>query len=867
MVYRLLILISSALTAAMLLAMPPVWSAENVSFAEHIAPIFAQHCVSCHGSDEPEGGFQIVSRKAAFAGGDSGKVILPGNSAKSLLVVMVSGTHEDGLVMPPEGARLTDKQVAMLRRWIDQGADWPEEITIRDVASTARSNAAAHWAYQPIVKPAFPEVSQENWVRQALDRFVLRRLESQGISPSAEAGKAALLRRVTLDLIGLPPSAAEVRDYLEDESPDAYERVVDRLLKSPHYGERWARPWLDLCHFAESDGYLTDQLRPVAWRYREWLVDVLNRDMPFDQFTTEQLAGDLLPDSTVEQQIATGFLRQTLSNREGGADLEEFRVVQVLDRTIQMGTVWLGLTIGCAQCHDHKYDAIRQQEFYELYAFFDSADEINIDAPLPGEAEPYLAANEEYERQRRALIDPQREQIEQLLKRWEEKLLEAWHNPGQDYVWDRKWEVLGLIWGGNLGEGQLEGTQIVKLAWEKRTQVQQDRLLDYFLKHGEAVDPGAFSELKLSELSGKLTTLTSELPKITRAPVVRRTQIPRDVHLFRRGDFRSPGMAITPKTPDWLPPLPKAETVDRLALAEWLTSQEHPLSSRVAVNRAWQEFFGRGLVFTSGDFGDQGELPTHPELLDWLAWQFREQGWSNKKLHRSIVTSATYRQTSDARPELSDPDNRLLARQAGLRLSAEQVRDTTLAVSGLLSRKIGGPSVFPPQPDSVGMEGFDVEWKASEGEDRFRRGLYTFTRRQAPFAQSVTFDGPDPSQSCTLRQRSNTPLQALTLLNDPVFFEAAQVLAARVLKQSPPGFHERLEYLYVVCLSRSPAADESERLAEYWRQQVQILKDSEEATQVIAPTDAVEGTDPVEAAAWTVLCSVVLNLHEFITRE
>ncbi len=864
MVFRLLIPICSTLTAVMLLAVRPASSAELVSFAEHVAPVFAQRCVSCHGSDEPEGGLQLVSRGAAFAGGKSGRVIVPGDSAKSLLVVMVSGTHEDGLVMPPEGDRLTDEQVAMLRRWIDEGADWPEAITITDVA---KSNGAAHWAYQPIVKPAFPEVRQEIWVRQPLDRFVLHRLESQGISPSAEAEKAAMLRRVTLDLIGLLPSPEEVQDYLDDESPDAYERVVDRLLQSPHYGERWARPWLDLCHFAESDGYLTDQLRPVAWRYRDWLVDALNRDMPFDQFTKEQLAGDLLPDSSVDQQMATGFLRQTLSDREGGADLEESRVVQVLDRTVQMGTVWLGLTIGCAQCHDHKFDLIRQKEFYGLHAFFDSADEVNIDAPLPGEAEPYLAAKEEYERQRRALIDPQREQIEQLQKRWEGKLLEASHHPGQDHVWDRMWEVLGLIWGGNLGEGQLEGTQIVKLEWEKRTHVQQDRLLDYFLQHGAGTDPGAFTELKLGELSGKLTALMSELPKITRAPIVRTTQIPRELHLFKRGDFRSPGGVITPATPDWLPPLPKAATADRLALAEWLTSKEHPLSSRVAVNRAWQEFFGRGLVFTSGDFGDQGEMPTHPELLDWLAWQFREQGWSNKQLHRNIVTSATYRQASDARPELSDPDNRLLARQASLRISAEQVRDATLAASGLLSKTIGGPSVFPPQPDSVGMEGFDVEWKASEGEDRFRRGLYTFTRRQAPFAQSVTFDGPDPSQSCTLRQRSNTPLQALTLLNDPVFFEAARALAARVLRTSPPGFQQQLEYLFLVCLSRSPTADESDRLTAYWHEQVEILKDNEEATQALAPTEPVEGTDPGEAAAWTGLCSVVLNLHEFITRE
>jgi len=575
----------------------------------------------------------------------------------------------------------------------------------------------------------------------------------------------------------------------------------------------------------------------------------------------------LLPRSTVEQKIATGFLRQTLSNREGGADLEEFRVVQVLDRTIQMGTIWLGLTIGCAQCHDHKYYAITQKEFYEFYAFFDSADEVNVDAPLPGEWEPFEAAAEEYQRRRQELIGLRREKIEELQKRWEAKLLETYHNPGQDHVWDRIWEVLGLVWGADQGEGQLEGTQIVKLDWSERTTQQQDRLLDYFLKTGDPRETEAFTELKLGELSSQLKELKEKLPKLTRAPAMQRTRIPRETYLFVRGDFRSPGMAISPATPDWLPPLADAQNADRLSLARWLVSSENPLTARVTVNRVWQEFFGRGLVFTSADVGAQGELPSHPELLDWLASEYGDQGWSTKALHRSLVLSATYRQSSQTRQELKDPNNRLLARQASLRLSAEQVRDTTLAVSGLLSRKIGGPSVYPPQPASVGMEGFDVEWQASEGEDRFRRGLYTFTRRQAPFAQSVTFDGPDPSRSCTLRQRSNTPLQALTLLNDPVFFEAAHALAARVLKEAPSEFDKRLEYLFLVCLSRPPHADESERLAAYWQQQLEILRENEEAVQKIALAEVVEGTDPAESAAWTGLCSVVLNLHEFITRE
>ncbi|MCA9232764.1 MAG: PSD1 domain-containing protein [Planctomycetales bacterium] len=836
-----------------------------VDFATQIAPIFRQHCIDCHGDESPESGFQLVNHQTAQAGGYSGKAILPGNSAASLLFLLVSAAHEDGLVMPPEDERLSPAQIELLRAWIDQGADWPTDVTLGEASPLA--NKAEHWAYQPIVKPALPEVKQQTWIRQPLDHFILRRLEDEQVEPAPAADKTTLLRRVTLDLIGLPPTPAEVHAFLQDKSPEAYERVVQRLLDSPHYGERWARPWLDLCHFAESDGYLTDQLRPVAWRYRQWVVDAINHDLPFDQFTIEQLAGDLLPAATTQQRIATGFLRQTLSNREGGADLEEFRVAQVLDRTIMLGTVWLGLTVGCAQCHDHKYDAIRQKEFYELLAFFDSADEINIDAPLPAEAEPFQAALQQYEQQRQDLIAPHREQIEQLQKRWEAKLLHAYRNPGQDHVWDRQWEVLGLVWGGGLGEGQLEGVQIVKLGWSQRTPEQQSRLLDYFLNSGEVVDPNRYKELGLGELNSQLIKLKDDLPHATRAPVMHQTQIPRPVHLFVRGDYRAPGIAVNPATPPWLPPLENPEHADRLALARWLVSPQHPLTARVAVNRAWQEFFGRGLVATSGDFGTQGELPSHPELLDWLAWQFREHGWSTKQLHRSIVTSATYRQSSHARPELGDPNNRLLARQSSLRLSAEQVRDATLAVSGLLSTKFGGPSVFPPQPDSVGMEGFDVQWEPSTGEDRYRRALYTFTRRQAPFAQNVTFDGPDPSRSCTRRQRSNTPLQALTLLNDPVFFEAAQALAARLLKQSPADFNQRLERLFLLCLARLPAEEESRELAAYWQQQLEIVREDQQAAALLAPATLFGKEGSPEDAAWTGLASVVLNLHEFIVRE
>lgn len=727
--------------------------------------------------------------------------------------------------------------------------------------------ADPHWAYQPIRRPELPSVANEAWVRRPVDRFVLAALEAAGVVPSPEAEPTTLLRRVTLDLIGLPPTPAEVRAFLRDHRPDAYERVVDRLLESPHYGERWARPWLDLCHFAESDGYLTDQLRPTAWRYRDWLIRALNQDMPFDQFTVEQLAGDLLPDATIDQRIATGFMRQTLSNREGGADLEEFRALQTVDRTSLLGTVFLGLTVECAQCHDHKYEEISQREFFELYAFFDNADEVNIDAPLPGELQPLLTALPTYVARRAELLAPVQAEIDELQKRWEQKLLAAYRRPGRDHVWDRQWELLGLVWGGGEGEGQLEGTQIVKLDWSRRAPIQQSRLLDYFLKSGEVIDPSAFARLQLGELSSQLENLRKTLPPVTRAPAMRQTQTPRTTHVHEGGDFRARGIAVRPNTPAVLPPLPEGGPPDRLALARWLVAETHPLSARVEANRAWQEMFGRGLVATSADFGTQGERPTHPRLLDWLAAKFRDGGWSRKQLHREIVTSAVYRQSSRSRRDIDDPDNRLLARQRGLRFSAEQVRDAALAASGLLSRRVGGPSVFPPQPESVADEGFDVDWPVSAGEDRYRRGLYTFTRRQAPYAQHVTFDGADPSRSCSRRQRSNTPLQALTLLNDPVFVEAAQALAGRALQSTNGRFDRCIEQIYLLCLGRGPHALEVKRLREYWEQQVGLFASDEVGARGMLPAPNDPDRAVREAAAWTSLCSVVLNSHEFITRE
>jgi hypothetical protein len=738
------------------------------------------------------------------------------------------------------------------------------------IASDRRAHAEEHWAFQPIRRPRLPAIQAPQRARNPIDRFVLARLEALGVAPAVPADLATLRRRVTLDLIGLLPKmdgfetgTEMVHPIDSPESlglgeapeaiapPDAIDRIVDRLLASPAYGERWARPWLDLSHFADTDGYLTDQERPVAWRYRQWLIDSLNADQPFDQFTIEQLAGDLLPSANDSQRLATGFLRNTLSNREGGADLEEYRVEQVVDRVAMAGAGWLGLTVGCARCHDHKFDPLTQRDFFGLYAAFDTADEINIAVPLPGENERFAAAYSDYRRQRDLLIAPLKVELEALQLRWERRLLEAVASPSQDPLWDRQWEVLGLIWGGRQGEGQLEGCEIVRTPWPERTDDERDRIQDYFLAHGSLIDTAKFRDLKLDGVRGELNTLRSKVPWPTRAPTMRMARHPRRVHIHQRGDFRVPGEPVAPSVPAWIAPRPlPPDSSSRLSLARWLVAPEQPLARRVVVNRAWQEFFGRGIVETAEDFGLQGQSPSHPELLDWLAAEWPRHGWSVKWLHRAIVGSATYRQSShNSEKSLTarDPRNEWLARQTPVRLSGDQLRDAALQASGLLVQRIGGPSVFPPQPASVAKEGFSNDWKPSEGADRYRRGLYTWLQRLSPYAHNVTFDAPSTNAICVRRERTNSPLQALALLNDPVFDESARMFAERMLAAGPASEARRIEWLMRTAVGRRSTPTETRILTDYLREAF------------------ARGAD--ELGAWTGVCSVILNLHEFVTRE
>ncbi|MFP6873131.1 MAG: DUF1549 and DUF1553 domain-containing protein [Verrucomicrobiales bacterium] len=734
-------------------------------------------------------------------------------------------------------------------------------------ANAEPSGTKAHWAFLPPERPTPPLISKHSWPRNDVDHFVLKRIEDAGLRPSPEANQRTLLRRLHFDLTGLPPSLTEITAFEADinNAPDAaFEKCIDQLLASPHFGEKWARWWMDLAHYGDSDGYLTDQPRPVAWRWRQWVVEAFNRNLPFDQFTVEQLAGDLLPNANTQQRIATGFLRNTLSNREGGADIEEYRVLQVKDRTSTFGTVWLGLTVTCAQCHDHKYDPVSQNEFYQLYAFFNNADELNITVPLPGEGEKFAPAKKEYDRKRLELLAPVADELSILQRHWETKLLDTEANPGRDHHWDRELELLGLVWGSRLGEGQLEGLNIIYKPRKKRTSIERDRLQDYFLRSGSRIDTEKFNKLKVIELVRQLDTLQKALPPVTRAPTMTQHHEYRPTHLHNRGNFRQKGDEVRPGVPAVLHSLRLTESPDRLELALWAVSPGNPITARVMVNRLWQELFGRGLVATPGDFGMRGTLPSHPKLLDWLAAAFVQRGWDMKAMLKVMLMSATYRQ--DSRQNLNDPENILLTRYARQRLPAELIRDNALAVSGLLNRKIGGPSVRPPQPESVIKEAFEAKWKVSEGANRYRRGLYTFIQRSAPFGQMITFDFPENNQPCTRRERSNTPLQALNLLNDPVFFRAAQVMAARVQREGGQGIHKRLDYAFHLCLARAPQPAERDRLAKYLQTQTAILSDDPQAAREMAG-EPTEDSNLANQAAWVGVASVLLNLDEFITKQ
>jgi mono/diheme cytochrome c family protein len=831
--------------------LPPA-ATKKIDFAADIAPLFEKRCFLCHGPQTQMNGLRLDRRADALKGSKNGPVIVPRNGAGSRLIQLVAGVATDKKVMPPVGPRLTATEVGLLRAWIDQGAAWPETVTL------ARPSL---WSLQKVTHPDPPAVRNRAWPRNTIDDFVLAKLEPEGIPPSPEASKAALIRRVSLDLTGLPPSPEEVRDFLADNRPDAYQRLVDRLLDSPHYGEKWGRYWLDLARYADSDGYEKDRTRPWAWRYRQWVIDAFNRDLPFDEFTVEQIAGDLLPHRTQDMLVATGFNRNTLTNREGGTDPEQFRDEQVLDRAATLGTVFLGLTVGCAQCHDHKFDPISQKDFYSIAAFFNTEDEVDVPAPLPGEIGPWMAARPEYERKRQALLDEYK--IPELQADWENKLRYASQHPGEHDDWDFAY--------GEFTHTVDNAKMVLFLDPAKRSEVQQVAMTDTVIGSCGNLFPKPQCEaMKLGELRNKLSDLRAAAPQISYAPVLMEGDTSRKTYVHLKGDWREHGAEVQPATPAILPPLPAGPEPARLRLARWLVAPENPLTARVAVNRLWQEVFGRGIVHTSEDFGSQGDRPTHPELLDWLASEFVARGWSMKQMIRLMVTSATYRQSSNARPELEsrDPDNTLLARQSTLRLPAELIRDEALSAAGLLDLRIGGRSVKPPQPKGVAELSYagSVKWVESTGADRYRRGMYIHFQRTSPYPQLMNFDAPSAELSCTRRERTDTPLQALNLMNDAVFFEAAQGLALRVMRGGGETFGGRLDYAYLVTLGRAPSTRERARMEKYYAQSREGLAQDENTVSALFP-NRIEGVPQVDAAAWVELSRVMLNLDEFITRE
>ncbi len=716
-------------------------------------------------------------------------------------------------------------------------------------AATAGDGSRPHWAYVRPVRPELPKVSDPTWPRNAIDAFILAGLDKEGLPPSPEADRARLLRRVSLDLIGLPPTVTEVDAFVNDPRPDAYERVVERLLMSPHYGERWARHWLDLARYADSNGFQRDGFRDV-WAYRDWVVAAFNRDMPFDQFTVEQLAGDLLPGTTLEQRIATGFHRCTTVNVEGGVDLEEVRVQTVFDRVNTTATVWLGTTMVCAQCHDHKYDPFGQRDYYRLFAYFNNTAVESVSGQ---------GGNREFIGPKLTLpLPPEKESRRQTLQARRDALQKEMDKAIAALPPERaRWEQEQRADRTKQDKLPPEVRKVLAIAEGKRNPKQQQIVVAYHAGLRPEISP---LKQRLAELDEQL----APLQPVTTLVMVE-LPAPRPTHILKRGNFLEKSKRVEPGVPDVLHPLPKDSPPNRLGLARWLIDPANPLVARVAVNRWWAELFGRGLVASAEDFGTQATPPSHPELLDWLATEFVRRGWSMKAMHRLLVTSATYRQASRISSELlrRDPQNRLYAR-------GPRVRDNALAVSGLLSHTLGGPPLRPPQPAGIwNVTGVvDNTYRPSQGADRYRRGLYTVWRRSSPYPSFVAFDAPDRASCVVQRPRTNTPLQALTLLNDPAYLEAALALADRILAECPAqDVRQRLTYAFRLCLARQPTEQESGILEGVYRRALaRFAADPDAARMVTDGRPAPAGVDVRQRAAWFHVATVLLNLDETITK-
>jgi len=1015
---RLLLVLS---TAALSLA-----ADKPVDFDRDVRPILSDRCFACHGPDDKRrlANLRLDTEDGLFADRGSYRIVTPGDSAKSRLLARISAANQAARMPPAQtGAGLTETQIATIRKWIEQGAKWER-----------------HWSFVPPQRPALPSVRNEKWLRNPIDRFVLARLEREGLKPSPEADRATLLRRLSFDLTGLPPATSEVDAFLADKSADAYEKQVDRLLALPQYGERMAMQWLDLARYADTHGYHIDSQRDM-WKWRDWVIDAFNHNMPFNRFGIEQLAGDLLPNATMEQRLASGFNRNHMVNYEGGAIPEEYQAEYVADRVDTTANVFMGLTLGCARCHDHKYDPILQKDYYRFFAFFNTIAEKGLDGKN-GNAAPILEMPTAEQASQVAWLQqaiaeheaamPEKE-TQPLVAAWQKTRLATLPEPPLDgllahYTFDgdarvikgvtpmepgwsgqsaafngeahvefpafraerfavafwmrsgampemtvleggpgfeigveeshpqpdfergsplyveyqgRRWHSTAIIFGGrwhhiavnfaasqpallldgkpvglesagtaaratpgplaigdahngkpfkgNVGELRVYGRALTRAEAEtlavdepirfilaqdeaKRTKNQQSRLMDYFLTHDAPPDlRRVYAELGV--LKKRLAELKKEIPNVQ---VMAEMARPRETFILARGDYRNQGEKVTPGVPALLPPMPKDAPANRLGLAEWLFSPQHPLTARVAVNRYWQLYFGIGLVKTAEDFGSQGDAPVQRELLDWLATEFQAH-WDIKALQRLIVTSATYRQSSQVSADLleKDPENRLLARGPRFRLAAEMVRDNALTASRLLNKNIGGPSVFPYQLPGLweelsrGETFTAQEYHESQGADLYRRSMYTFWKRTVPPAALTTFDAPDREKCTSRRLITNTPLQALVLLNDPTYVEAARALAQRAAIEAGGDAQARVRWLFREATARRPTPAETRVLLDLLSRRLEhYQKQPAEAAKLIAIGASKPGNvEATELAAWTMVASTILNLDETITKE
>jgi len=810
-------------------------AATPTDFSREIQPILSDNCYPCHGPDEKKrkANLRFDTKEGAFRLKDNKTVIQPGNAAQSEIIRRITSTDADDLMPPADSNRkLTARQIELLKQWVQQGAKW-----------------GTHWALVPPVSPAIPQVKQKAWPRNPIDAFVLAKLEKEELNPSPEAPKHSLIRRVTLDLTGLPPTPPEVAAFLPHSSPDAYEKVVDRLLASPRYGERMSWEWLDAARYADTNGYQGDSTRTM-WPWRDWVIEAFNKNMPFDQFTIQQLAGDLLPNATTEQKLATAFCRNHMINGEGGRIADENRVDYVMDQTETMSTVWLGLTVGCARCHDHKFDPITQREYYQFFSFFNNTPVNGGNGS--GQAAPVIDFGSQEQKAKTAELSTAVQKAAVVILPLEKDLFprEEKQTP------DASKAVAGL--SGNI-------VAALKRTPEKRS-VDALREMANFFKTKQPKYAEALTSLKKA-----IEARDQAASAIPRVMVMEEMSKPRDAFILNKGAYDKPTEKVTPGVPAALPALPKDAAKNRLTLATWLVSPDHPLTARVTVNRYWQQFFGVALVKTVDDFGVQGETPIHQDLLDYLATQFVKSGWNVKAMHRLIVTSATYRQSSKVTPELfeRDPENRLMARASRYRLPIFAIRDQALSASGLLVEKLGGPPVKTYQPPGIWEEATfgQIKYQQDHGEALYRRSQYIFWRRIV--GPTLFFDTAS-RQTCTVKQsHTNTPLQALTILNDITYNEAARALAQRIMKANPTP-ESRISQAYQLLIARDPTPDEQRiLLASLQRLRQQYTTDKPAALKLLSIGESKrdEKLDPVEHAAYTALCTIVMNLDETLTRE